>query len=144
MRKVGSFAMVHETENEREREEGRGVKRGTLEGGDLRWVNLEEAETDGLKVEAVPEVAITESFFISLFFSLTEPSKFGPFKNEVYVVSSVTRNFNKGVGNHISLFVDDKYQEEVGEKRGGVYIWWLDVFITCLMVLSIVVLSLLI
>ena len=144
MRKVGSFAMVQETENEREREEGRGVKRGTLEGGDLRWVNLEEAETDGLKVEAVPEVAITESFFISLFFSLTEPSKFGPFKNEVYVVSSVTRNFNKGVGNHISLFVDDKYQEEVGEKRGGVYIWWLDVFITCLMVLSIVVLSLLI
>lgn len=54
--------MVQETENEREREEGRGVKRGTLEGGDLRWVNLEEAETDGLKVEAVPEVAITESF----------------------------------------------------------------------------------
>lgn len=51
------------------------------------------------------------------------------------MVSSVTRNFNKigkGVGNRISLFVDSKYQEEVGEKRGGVHIWWLDVFITCL------------
>lgn len=56
--------MVQETENEeedRERDDGKGVKLGSLE-GDLRWVNSEEAETeDGLKVAAVPAVAITES-----------------------------------------------------------------------------------
>lgn len=84
MTKVGSFAMVQETENERERYGGRGVKLGTLEGGDLRWVNLEEAEMDGLNVEAVPEVAILLDIFFYLFvfffFFLTEPStKFGPF-----------------------------------------------------------------
>ena len=135
--------MVQETENECEREDGRGVKFGTLKGGDdLRWVNLEEAETDGLKVEAVPEVAITESFLSLFVFFLSDRTfKVWAFfyrlvlKNEVYVVSSVTRTFNKigkGVGNHISLFMDSKYQEKVGEKRGGVHIWWLDVFITCL------------
>lgn len=61
--------MVQETEKEREREGGGGVKLGTLEDGDLRWVvNLEEAEMDGLNVEAVPVVAITESFYLCVFF----------------------------------------------------------------------------
>lgn len=68
MRKVGSFAMVQETENEREREGGRGLKLGALKGDDLRWVDLEEAEMDGLNVEAVPEVTITGSFYLFVFF----------------------------------------------------------------------------
>lgn len=67
MKTVGSLAMVQETEKEeedRERDDGRGVNLGRLE-GDLRRVALEEAETEGLKVAAVPAVAISESLSIS-------------------------------------------------------------------------------
>lgn len=69
MRTVGSLAIVQETENDeddRERDDGRGVNFRSLE-GDLRWANWEWAETDGLKVAAVPEVvAITEFLYLSL------------------------------------------------------------------------------
>lgn len=100
MRITGSLAMVQETENEeedRERDDGKGVKLGSLE-GDLRWVNSEEAETeDGLKVAAVPAVAITESLSNS---QMGFADKNKTLKVRVFIDSSFLKRTKKRVWSH--------------------------------------------